>query len=285
MKNKEEKSNLMSTNNKYTVLMSVYYKEKADYLKMSIESMIHQTVKPDEFIIVEDGKLTSELNKVIQKYCQRYPQLFKVIKNKKNIGLGLSMRKGVEASKNELIARMDSDDISSLDRCEKELAYLTKHPDVGIVGSYGAEFIGDTKNILSVHKVPESNQDIKKFMHKRCAIIHPTVILKKSEVIRSGNYRKILLYEDYDLFSRMVFKFNVKSHNIPENLYYVRTSPDFYKRRGGIKYAETALKFKWNMHRNGYTSFYDFIISGLGQAVVCVLPNSLRKIIYLKLLR
>lgn len=111
------------------------------------------------------------------------------------------------------------------------------------------------------------------------------VMYKKSAVLKSGNYQSVLLYEDYDLFARMVLEYHIKSYNIPEPLYYIRTSEDFFKRRGGIKYAKTVLKFKWGQYRKGYMSLMDFCISGLGQAFVCVLPNSLRKIFYMKFLR
>ncbi len=88
-----------------------------------------------------------------------------------------------------------------------------------------------------------------------------------------------------ELFARMVLEYHIKSYNIPEPLYYIRTSEDFFKRRGGIKYAKTVLKFKWGQYRKGYMSLMDFCISGLGQAFVCVLPNSLRKSFYMKFLR
>ena len=113
----------------------------------------------------------------------------------------------------------------------------------------------------------------------------PLFMYKKSAVLKSGNYQSVLLYEDYDLFARMVLEYHIKSYNIPEPLYYIRTSEDFFKRRGGIKYAKTVLKFKWGQYRKGYMSLMDFCISGLGQAFVCVLPNSLRKSFYMKFLR
>ncbi|MFR2166550.1 MAG: hypothetical protein ACLS5W_01395 [Coprococcus sp.] len=118
-----------------------------------------------------------------------------------------------------------------------------------MVGSFEAEFIGEKDNIVSVHRVPETHNEITKFMRRRCAILHPTVMYKKSAVIRSGNYHSVPLYEDYDLFARMVLEYNVRSYNIQENLYYIRTSEDFFKRRGGLKYARTVLNFKWNQHK------------------------------------
>lgn len=272
-------------NTSYTVLMSVYIKEKAEYLKLSIQSMLDQTIPPDEFILVKDGPLTTELEAVVEYYERKCPGLFTIISNETNLGLGPALAKGIVVSRNELIARMDSDDVSEKTRCEKQLAAFEKDSKLEMVGSFEAEFIGEKDNIVSVHRVPETHDEITKFMRRRCAILHPTVMYKKSAVIRSGNYHSVPLYEDYDLFARMVLEYNVRSYNIQENLYYIRTSEDFFKRRGGLKYARTVLNFKWNQHKKGYMSLTDFCISGLGQAFVCVLPNTLRKAVYLKLLR
>ena len=269
----------------YSVLMSVYYKENPQYLNLSIESMLNQTISPNEFVLVEDGPLTSELEKVIEKHVSNNPNLFKIIKNKENLGLGLSLKKGINAAKNEWIARMDSDDYSIPTRCEQQLQFIEKNPEYEMVGSFESEFIDTINNVVSIHKVPKKAEQIKQFMHRRCAVLHPTVMYKKSAVIRSGNYRNVPLYEDYDLFSRMVLEYKIKTYNIQKSLYYIRTSPDFYKRRGGIKYAKTALNFKASLYKNGYTSLSDFVISGFGQAIVCVLPNRLRKLFYERILR
>ena len=272
----------------YSVLMSVYYKEKPEYLKMAIQSMLDQTIKPNEFIIVKDGPLTNELDSVISEFIQCNNNLFTIIENPTNLGLGPALRKGVLISKNEIIARMDSDDYSVPERCERMLELFFEDEELGMVGSYEAEFINQINNVVSIHKEPETNEEIKKYMRRRCAVLHPTVMFKKSDVIRSGNYQESSVYdvyEDYDLFSRMVFEANVKCYNIQECLYYIRTSEDFYERRGGLKYAKTALRFKWSLLRKGHTNFLDFCISGLGQALVCILPNGLRRLIYIKLLR
>lgn len=275
-------------NEKYSVLMSVYYKEKAEYLRLAIQSMLDQTIKAGEFIIVKDGPLTDELDSVIDKYVKAYPGLFTIISNPVNLGLGPALRKGVLAAKNELIARMDSDDYSVPYRCEKQLKVLKDDPELGMVGCYESEFIDSIDNVVSIHREPEKNDDIRKYMRRRCAVLHPTVIFKKSEVIRSGNYQETSyypVYEDYDLLARMIFDAKVKCYNIQDSLYYIRTSEDFYERRGGLRYAKTALKFKWHLFQKKHMSFVDFCISGLGQAAVCVLPNKVRKMIYMKLLR
>ena len=270
---------------KYTVLMSVYKKEKKEYLRKSIKSMIEQTAPPDEFIIVKDGPLTKDLEEVIDLFRLQHPKLFKIITNEKNMGLGPALAKGIIASKNELIARMDSDDISDKDRCRRQLEIFNKYPDLEMVGCYETEFVNDINNVISIHSVPKTHSEIKKYMRRRCAVLHPTVMYKKSTVLRCGNYQDVKLYEDYDLFARMIFEYDVQSYNIQESLYYIRTSADFFQRRGGLEYARTVLKFKNGLFRKGYMSLLDFIISGLGQAFVCILPNGVRKAFYLRCLR
>lgn len=268
----------------YSVLMSVYIKEKPEYLTLSIESMLHQTCPPDEFILVKDGPLSDELNQVIDSFAKNNP-IFKVISLETNQGLGLALACGINQANNELIARMDSDDYSVPDRCEKQLMAFASNKELDVVGSYEAEFIGSIDNVVSVHKVPENHDEIVKAMRRRCSILHPTVMFKKQAVLNSGNYHDVKLYEDYDLFVRMILEKKSNPYNIQECLYYIRTSEDFYKRRGGLKYARTVLKFKWVMFRKKHMSFIDFVVSGLGQAFVCIMPNTFRKWFYKTFLR
>ncbi len=275
----------MSKESKYSVLMSVYYKEKPEWLQYALESIINQTIMPNEIVLVEDGNLTSDLYNVIDKFNLKYPNLFNIIKLKKNVGLGLALREGILKCKNELIARMDSDDYSTPDRCEKLLSIFDKDETYECVGSLEAEFEHTINDVVSVHKVPESSEEIERFMRRRCALLHPTVMFKRSSVIKAGNYRSVILYEDYDLFMRMVCENHCKCYNIQESLYYIRVNSDFYKRRGGIKYMKTVLKFKNMQRKKGYMSLFDFIVSAGGQAIVCLMPNKMRRWFYLRFLR
>lgn len=95
----------------------------------------------------------------------------------------------------------------------------------------------------------------------------------------------VRLYEDYDLFMRVVLEHNIKCYNIQENLYYIRINDAFFERRGGVSYMKTAVGFKWRQHKKGYMSFGDFMVSAGGQAAVCLLPNKVRKWVYLNFLR
>lgn len=270
---------------KYSVLMTVYYREQPECLAESIGSMLAQTVPADEFLLVEDGPLTPELDAVVEKFQTANPELFTVLPLEKNVGRGLAQAYGIEHCRNELVVRMDSDDISLPDRCEKLLAVMAEDPELGMVGSFGTEFEGTMDNVIAVHDVPVTPEDIAEAMRRRCSVIQPSVVYKKSAVLQSGNYHDLNTYEDYDLFMRMVLEQGVKCRNIPESLYYIRTSEEFFARRGGWSYAKIAVGFKWKQYRKGYMRLSDFIVSAGGQAVVCLLPNKARKWFYLRFLR
>lgn len=269
---------------KYSVLMSVYYKENPIWLKESIESMLNQTVKCDEFVIVKDGKLTNELNNIINGYVKKYRDLFKVIELKENKGLGIALKIGLENCKNEFVARMDADDYSVPERCEKELEMFEKNPDLHIIGSNIAEFTENIENVISYRRLPVNDKEIKQFSKTRNPFGHPSVMFKKSKVMEAGNYRNYYLCEDYDMWIRMI-KCNANCYNFKEILVYMRISKDFYKRRGGIKYLKTILKFKKEQYKSGFYSLKDYIISSSASTVICLMPNVIRDFIYRKLLR
>lgn len=268
----------------YSVLMSVYYKEKPEWLEYSINSMLKQTIFPDEFVLVEDGPLTKELDSVIDKFVKKYPKLFKLVKIKNNGGLGPALELGIIKCSNEFIARMDSDDYSKPDRIEKQFEIYNKYPDLELVGTNVEEFEGSIENINCHVVLPETHEDIYKFSKRRCPFRHPSLLYKKSAVLRAGNYREFYLCEDYDLYVRLLST-GCKCYNIQEPLVYMRIGKDFYKRRGGWKYMKTILKFKNEQLKTGYFSFFDYLRSTIPHIIVCLLPNNLRDWIYRNLLR
>lgn len=269
---------------KYSVLMSVYFKEKAEYLDYSIQSMFNQTIKPDEFVLVEDGELTEELEEVIEKYKKKYKEIFKVVKIEKNVGLGPALKKGILECKNDFIARMDSDDYSIPTRIEKQFEIFEKDSEIGLVGSNVEEFEDTIENVQCSVILPEMQEEIYKFSKQRCPFRHPSLLYKKSEVLKAGNYREFYLCEDYDLYVRML-RTGCKCYNIQEALVYMRIGADFYKRRGGIKYMNTILKFKNEQLKIGYFSLFDYLKSTTAHIIVCLMPNFLRDYIYRNFLR
>ena len=235
---------------KYSVLMSLYKKEHPEYLRLALDSMINQTVKPDEIVLVEDGPLTDELIGVVEEYR---PHLHIVV-NKKNLGLGLALNEGLKACRNELIARMDTDDISKPERCEKQLKRFELNPELAIVGSHIVEFVGEPSNVISQRKVPLTSEDIYEYAKKRSAFNHPAVMYRKSAVLAEGGYADLKRNQDVDLFGRMLFH-GYKAENIDESLLWFRSSDELAVRRKSWEntqsYIATIRKF-WKM---GYSSF------------------------------
>ena len=216
---------------KVSVLISVYYKEKPQNLKEALESIIKQTVMPNQIVIIKDGKLTSELEKVLEIYKKKYKDLIEIYGLDRNVGLGQALKYGIEKCKYEYIARQDSDDISVKERFQKQISYLQENQDIDILGGYIEEYDENMKKLLSVRKVPLSSEGIKKYIKKQCPFNHGTVIMKKKAVIDAGNYNSVIL-EDYDLWARMV-KCNAKMENISVVLGKNRTGKTLYKKHGG----------------------------------------------------
>lgn len=274
----------MDTNEiSYSVLMSIYYKDNKEWLIESIESMLNQTVKTNDFVIVKDGKLNDELNFIISEYCKKYSDIFNIVELAENVGLGPALAIGVKQCKNEYIARMDSDDVSREDRIEKEIKII-REKNVDMVGSNIAEFTDSIENIRAYRVLPENHNEIIKFAKKRNPFGHPSMLLRKSKILEAGNYRTYYLCEDYDMWIRM-FQVNAKAYNIQENLVYMRISDDFYKRRGGIKYLKSILKFKTEQFKNDFYTLKDYIISSCASIITCLMPNAIRELIYKKILR
>jgi glycosyltransferase involved in cell wall biosynthesis len=268
----------------YSVLMSVYYKEKPEWLKVAIESMLNQTIKPAEFVLVKDGKLTDELERVIENIVLINANLFKIVALETNVGLGLALQRGILECSNEFIARMDSDDYSMPNRIERQFLEFEKDDNLLVCGSFENEFIEKPEKIISIHKVPENCEEIYSFMHKRNALLHPTLMYKKSSVIKCGNYANYPFFEDYELFIRMVMQ-NYKMYNIQEALYCIRIPEDYYKRRGGLRYLRLSFLFMAEYVKKRFFTRKDFIVSFGPRVVFCILPNIIRKILYNKFLR
>ena len=268
----------------FSVLISVYKKEKAEYLKQALQSVINQTLKPKEIVIVKDGPLTKELDDCIEDFQRQHPKLFKILTFKKNRGLGLALRDGVKACKYEYIARMDSDDISKLDRFEKQFNYLQEHPEIALLGTWITEFSKDENNPDTVTKLPCTHQDILKFAKKRNPFRHMTMVLKKEAVIEAGNYRDFLWFEDYDLWVRMLQKGYIVA-NIQEYLVNVRADEKMFARRGGYQYLKQDYRFQKFLLNSKFIICKQFIRNIFYRIIVRIMPNKLRIIFYKKVLR
>lgn len=258
--------------------MTVYDREKPDSLEKAILSMLNQTVPSDDFVLVCDGILNQPLNQVIEKYAEQLHVIHSDIK----VGLSNALNIGLKECKNELVARMDSDDISLPDRCERELKLFAENPQLTIVSGSVQEFTGEPigEGLKKKRVLPEKHEDIIRFSRKRNPFNHPAVMFKKSAVLSIGGYHNDYPYfEDYDLWVRM-FQNGAIGQNIPDIILYMRVSYHFYMRRGGSRIAKDMLCFHRYLAHNGWSRRKDFITGALPHALVCLMPNFMRKRVY-----
>ena len=269
---------------RFSVLMSVYKNEKAEYLDMALQSMVKQTLLPSEIVVVEDGLLTDELDACLNSYEENYPKLFRRIAYRENRGLGLALRDGVLACRYEYIARMDTDDIAAPVRFARQFAYLAEHPQIALLGSWIKEFSIDPTRPDTVTDLPTGHEDITEYAKTRNPFRHMTVVFKKTAALESGNYRDFLWFEDYDLWVRMLQKGH-QTANLPEHLVSVRAGDEMFARRGGWRYLKQEIKFQRFLWKIGFISIFDFSLNVVRRSVVRLLPNRVRVWLYREFLR
>ena len=261
----------------FSVITSVYKNDKPEFIRVALDSMfVEQTVKPAEIVLVQDGPVPYETSKLLLEYKDKYGDKLNVIKLDVNKGLGNALKLGVENAKNDIIARMDSDDICVQDRFEKQLAYMDTHPKCDIVGGQITEFIDTPDNIVGKREVPCLNEDIYKYMRSRCALNHPTVMFKKESILKAGNYQDWFWNEDYYMWVRMMENHCVFA-NLPEVLVNMRSGLEQYGRRGGRKYFDSEIGIKKLMLEKGMITRKEYIVNYVQRFIIqLMLPNSVR---------
>lgn len=265
----------------YSVLMSVYKKETPENLKTSVESIFRQTVLPNDFVLVIDGPVGIELKDEILRLEKKYS--LNLVYLKENVGLSGALNEGLKKCECEIVARMDSDDISLADRMEKQLE-LMKNENADIVSAQISEFESDCDKITGQRNVPLMHSEIVKFARKRTPFNHPATVYKKSIVLDAGGYMDYEFFEDYELFARLLSKGAVGA-NCEESLVLMRTGEGLIKRRGGIHYVKCLRRFYKRMRELNLCSFKETLMVEFPRMVIALLPNEVRKIVYQKFLR
>lgn len=271
---------------KYSVLMSVYKGDDAEYLHRALTSIFDdQTIKPDEIVVVFDGPLTEELYEVLNKFRYGKEDIVFYYPQEINRGLGESLKLGAERCTGDYIFRMDSDDISHPQRFEKQISYIEANPQIDVLGTDIAEFYTTPeKEKMRVRSCPAGHADIVRMGKRRNPMNHVTVCIKKTALQRCGGYESLLLLEDYYLWLKMIVAGCVLS-NINEALVYVRIGNGFHSKRGsktrivGWKYLQ---KY---MIENGLINKFESFMNMVYIRAFTYCPAKIKKIIYERALR
>ena len=268
---------------KYSVLLTVYKSDNPEYFKLSLESMINQTKPSNDIVVVKDGPVTEQIENVIGE-LQKEHQEIHPLQLENNMGLGLALNEGLKFCQNELVARMDADDISMPTRCEKQLELFETNPELDIVGCPVKEFVGTPDNIVGKRNVPLDNEAIHKYNRRRDPFNHPTVMYRKSKVMRYGPYANYRKNQDTDLWIKLLSN-GCKAANHPEYLLMFRFDEGTYKKRKSWINTKLLIEIRKNAWKNGCCSFVDFIFVACSQFGIFILPEGFQKFVYAKLLR
>jgi glycosyltransferase involved in cell wall biosynthesis len=268
----------------FSVLLPTYAGDQPEHLDTAIRSLAKQSLVPDEVLVVADGPLTRELESTLQTWKSEFPTSLVLLQLEENRGLGAALRAGVEACEHELVARMDADDFSVPDRFERQLSFLSEHPDVDVVGGYIGEFSDSIDDIETVRVVPESHETIQRTARFRSPMNHASVVFRRHAVLDVGNYKPVDRMEDYDLWVRMLLD-GFTFANVPVTLLKVRAGKEMFQRRGGVEYAREELKMQRRFLRYGFTNLPIFVLNLLTRVPIRFVPNIVRGRAYEHLFR
>lgn len=272
---------MMMNSFKFSVLMSVYCKDNPAWFRQAIQSVLNQSVRPEEVVLTADGPLTEELEAIITEFKDN----LKVVRLEKNSGRGAALGYAVPQCKYNLIALMDADDVCRKDRFEKQLAAFASNPDLSIVGGQIQEVEAESFAHLSKRTVPLTHSEIKQYLKTRMPFNNVTVMFKKAAVLEAGNYKAFGTVEDYYMWARVMAKGKI-AQNVPDVLVDVRVGKEMYNRRSGWNYFHMNKMLFDEMRKLGLLSFKDYYCTLSVRFVVQVLmPNWLRSFFYKKALR
>lgn len=266
----------------YSVLMSVYERDRASWLTNALESMAGQTLAPSQIVLVFDGPVGREIEQAVDCFKKSNLGMLECVRLPQNVGLGPALNAGLPHCSSDIIMRMDSDDLSCPERCEIQMKKLAEGFDM--VGCNVTEFSDDPLHPNALRVMPETSDEIIRFGKRRAPFVHPTFAVRRSALEAIGGYRSVPYAEDFDLFVRLLTA-GYRGYNVQEPLLQVRVDEGAYKRRGGYSYLCDMVKFNVLELREGWFSPTDFLVRSAANAFVALMPNALRDGVYKRILR
>lgn len=270
---------------KFSVLMSVYYKDNPLYLKEALNSIyFNQTLKPDQIVIVQDGHLGDEIREILGDFQKKTHNIITLVSLKNNVGLGRALQEGLKYCRNDLIARMDSDDISLRNRFETQIDYMISNPNVSVLGGFIEEFISDKDKIIRIKEVPTTSETLNKVIKKRNPINHMTVVFRKKVILKHGGYEHLELAEDYYLWIKL-FGNNVTIVNLPQIFVKARLGHGFIRRRSSKKIVNSWKKIQKRLIEYGLINKFGSFLNIIKIYTFIYSPSFIKKFVYNVFLR
>jgi glycosyltransferase involved in cell wall biosynthesis len=261
---------------KFSVILPVYNKVEYNTFKLSFDSLLNQSLKPNELIVIFDGPIKNEIKKYLNKKIKIY-KFIRLVKYSKNRGLGVVLKKGAKLCKYPYIARCDADDISLPNRFKLQIRFLRKNQNIDILGSNISEIKKD--KLISRKKVPKLHKDICSNIFIRNPINHSSVILKKKAILNAGNYEDLRYFEDYFLWIK-VFLNGGEFHNLQNYLVNMSVDDDYFKRRSGFYYLRYYFNFLKKLKNKNMINYKYLLFNLLIRTIIILMPIFILKKIY-----
>ncbi|SDK79819.1 Glycosyltransferase involved in cell wall bisynthesis [Modicisalibacter muralis] len=267
---------------KLSVLMSVYNKENIIHLHECLLSLARQTTTADEVVLVEDGKINSQLNETIEKF--RTLLNIKSIKMTRNVGLGKALQEGLLHCTYELVARMDADDIAYPTRFMQQVEFMSSHADISVCGGWIKEFSTDKDFPHAERRLPCTIKEVRTFARRRCPLNHMTVMFRKSHILAVGGYAGLKNSQDYHLWGRLLGA-GYHISNIPDYLVLARAGENLFSRRGGWRFINIEYQLQREFVRSGFIGWPQAIYNLVSRIPVRLAPTTVRRFLYQKMFR
>jgi glycosyltransferase involved in cell wall biosynthesis len=262
----------------FALLLTVYGGDQPDHVRAAFHSAVpQQTRRPDQVVLVQDGPIPSELADCLAELQVSSPVEVTFLALNHNGGLGPALDAGLAASRYDIVARMDADDVSMSRRFEVQLPLIESGMD--LVGAGLLEFGTDLDDIRGLRTPPEHSFDIARYARLHDPFNHPTVIYRRSAVVAAGGYGDVPLMEDYWLFVRMIAN-GARVANIPEPLVYYRVGEGAFERRGGRALLRSEMRLQRELLRYGFTSRAQYVRNVTIRGGYRLVPTWLRRPIY-----
>ncbi len=267
----------------YSVLMSVYHKENPLWLEEAMDSMWGQTIAPAQMVLVCDGPLTAELDAVIARQQEVHGEKLCLVRLPQNGGLAAALNQGLPHCICDVVARMDTDDIAFPDRCEREISLMDR-VDAHIVSGTVLEFESSPRDVTARKELPVTHEEIMAYASDRNPFNHPAVMFRKSWVDKVGGYEIYPLFEDYQLWLKLLLS-GARGANLKDPVLYMRAGAEMYRRRGGWKYFQYAVRLERYKKERGLIGMMTLVRNTAFKGVVALIPASWREALYRKFLR
>ncbi len=223
------------------------------------ETVLAQTFRDFELVIVDDGS-SDETVDIVRAWAERDGRV-RLVQNERNLGQTPSLNAGIECARGEWVARIDADDLWEPDKLAEQVAHVSAHPDVGLLGTWTKGFNEQTGQ-TSTAACPESDEEIKRVIWRYCPFVHSAVLVRRSLLDAHGVYD--LHYQcaqDYDLWFRLAF--HTQCYNVPKTLCKKVTHRDqclTYERWKQIEREILAIRFKnMRLHGRGPLSYLSLL--------------------------